>query len=152
VCQCWWRICREIMFFFPGSNITCFTFYIHLWPVYWLSFLHYSECPRKWWQSLNHDASSTFPNGAHNVSTKPKQTKWSITTSQSLFRSEVGKIVMDIGFMINYVFIELLADELSDKEFAWSDRRKQLDLTWYLGQLLFNLYLPWHFIYYIYGR
>jgi hypothetical protein len=25
--------------FFPGSNITCFTFYIHLWPVYWLSFI-----------------------------------------------------------------------------------------------------------------
>jgi hypothetical protein len=21
---------------FPGSNITCFTFYIHLWPIYWL--------------------------------------------------------------------------------------------------------------------
>jgi hypothetical protein len=24
-------------FFFPGSNITCFTFYIHLSPIYWLS-------------------------------------------------------------------------------------------------------------------
>jgi hypothetical protein len=24
------------MFFLPGSNITCFTFYIHLWPIYWL--------------------------------------------------------------------------------------------------------------------
>jgi hypothetical protein len=23
--------------FFPGSNITCFTIYIHLWPIYWLS-------------------------------------------------------------------------------------------------------------------
>jgi hypothetical protein len=23
--------------FFPGSNITCFTFYIHLWSIYWLS-------------------------------------------------------------------------------------------------------------------
>jgi hypothetical protein len=23
------------MFFFPGSNITCFTFYIHLWCIYW---------------------------------------------------------------------------------------------------------------------
>jgi hypothetical protein len=22
--------------FFPGWNITCFTFYIHLWPIYWL--------------------------------------------------------------------------------------------------------------------
>jgi hypothetical protein len=22
--QCWWRICREIHFFSPGSNITCF--------------------------------------------------------------------------------------------------------------------------------
>jgi hypothetical protein len=30
VYQCWWRICREIDVF-PGSNITCFTFYIHLW-------------------------------------------------------------------------------------------------------------------------
>jgi hypothetical protein len=28
VCQCWWRISREINVFFSGSNITCFTFYI----------------------------------------------------------------------------------------------------------------------------
>jgi hypothetical protein len=36
VYQCWWRIRREINVFFfpPGSNITCFTFYIHLWPIY----------------------------------------------------------------------------------------------------------------------
>jgi hypothetical protein len=34
--QCWWRIFHEINGF-PGSNITCFTFYIHLWPIYWLS-------------------------------------------------------------------------------------------------------------------
>jgi hypothetical protein len=33
VYQCWWRICREINVLFPGSNITCFTFYIHLWPI-----------------------------------------------------------------------------------------------------------------------
>jgi hypothetical protein len=25
--------------FFPGSNIICFTFYIHLWPIYWLSLI-----------------------------------------------------------------------------------------------------------------
>jgi hypothetical protein len=31
----WWRICREIKVF-PGLNITCFPFYIHLWPIYWL--------------------------------------------------------------------------------------------------------------------
>jgi hypothetical protein len=31
VYQRWWRICREINVF-PGSNITCFTFYIHLCP------------------------------------------------------------------------------------------------------------------------
>jgi hypothetical protein len=37
VYQCWWRICREINIFLPGSNIICFTFYIHLWPIYWLS-------------------------------------------------------------------------------------------------------------------
>jgi hypothetical protein len=32
VYECWWRICRGIMFFFfsPVSNIACFTFYIHL--------------------------------------------------------------------------------------------------------------------------
>jgi hypothetical protein len=28
VYQCWWRICRE-MIFFPGSNIICFMFYIY---------------------------------------------------------------------------------------------------------------------------
>jgi hypothetical protein len=27
--QCWWRICRELNVL-SGSNITCFTFYIHL--------------------------------------------------------------------------------------------------------------------------
>jgi hypothetical protein len=41
-----------------------------------------------------------------------------LITSQSLFRSEVGKTLMDIAFMINYEFIELLADDLADKEFA----------------------------------
>jgi hypothetical protein len=31
VYECWWRICREInVFYFPGSDITCLTFYIHL--------------------------------------------------------------------------------------------------------------------------
>jgi hypothetical protein len=30
--QCWWRICREICS--PGSNVTYFTFYNHLWPIY----------------------------------------------------------------------------------------------------------------------
>jgi hypothetical protein len=36
--QCRWRICRAInVFFFPGSNMTRFTFYIRLWPIYWLS-------------------------------------------------------------------------------------------------------------------
>jgi hypothetical protein len=31
VYECWWRICREInVFFFRVSNITCFTFYIHV--------------------------------------------------------------------------------------------------------------------------
>jgi hypothetical protein len=28
VYQYWWGLCREINVF-PGSNITCFTFYIH---------------------------------------------------------------------------------------------------------------------------
>jgi hypothetical protein len=27
----------EKQMFFPCQNITCWTFYIHLWPVYWLS-------------------------------------------------------------------------------------------------------------------
>jgi hypothetical protein len=30
VYQCWWRIS-------PGLNITCSTFSIHLWPIYWSS-------------------------------------------------------------------------------------------------------------------
>jgi hypothetical protein len=30
---------RNKCFLFPGSNITCFTFYILLWPIYWLSLL-----------------------------------------------------------------------------------------------------------------
>jgi hypothetical protein len=32
--QCRWRICREIKFC-SGANITCFAFYIYLWPTYW---------------------------------------------------------------------------------------------------------------------
>jgi hypothetical protein len=34
--QCCWRICREINVSFSVSNITCFTFYIHLWAICWL--------------------------------------------------------------------------------------------------------------------
>jgi hypothetical protein len=30
-------------FFIPDSNTTCFTFYIHLWPIYWLSRVHTAE-------------------------------------------------------------------------------------------------------------
>jgi hypothetical protein len=41
VYQCWQRICREINFF-AGSNEICLTFYIHLWPIYWL-FLIWSK-------------------------------------------------------------------------------------------------------------
>jgi hypothetical protein len=37
VYQCWWRICREIVAFFPGSNIICFSLYIHLWSINWIS-------------------------------------------------------------------------------------------------------------------
>jgi hypothetical protein len=33
--QCWWRVYREICVF-QGSNITNFTFCIHLWPIYGL--------------------------------------------------------------------------------------------------------------------
>jgi hypothetical protein len=36
VYHCWWRICWQINVS-PGTNITCFTFHIHLWPIYWLS-------------------------------------------------------------------------------------------------------------------
>jgi hypothetical protein len=36
VYQCWWRTCRDTNVFFVGSNITCFTFYIHLWPTTYL--------------------------------------------------------------------------------------------------------------------
>jgi hypothetical protein len=44
VYQCWWRICREINVFFSGSNITRFTFYIHLWHIYWLSLVLCFQC------------------------------------------------------------------------------------------------------------
>jgi hypothetical protein len=30
---------RNKCFFFSGSNVTCFTFYIRLWPIYWLSLI-----------------------------------------------------------------------------------------------------------------
>jgi hypothetical protein len=36
VYQYWWTVCREINASFSGSNITCFTFYINLWPMYWI--------------------------------------------------------------------------------------------------------------------
>jgi hypothetical protein len=42
VYQCWWGIYREVNVF-PGSNITCFTFYTHLWPTYWLSLVYRVE-------------------------------------------------------------------------------------------------------------
>jgi hypothetical protein len=34
--QCYWRNVKKYMFF-PGPKFTCFTFYIHLWVIYWLS-------------------------------------------------------------------------------------------------------------------
>jgi hypothetical protein len=36
----WQKIWQEILLL-SGSNITYFTFYIHLWPIYWLSFYKY---------------------------------------------------------------------------------------------------------------
>jgi hypothetical protein len=35
VYECLWRICREI--YVSSQNVTHFTFYIHLWPIYWPS-------------------------------------------------------------------------------------------------------------------
>jgi hypothetical protein len=51
VYQCWWRLCQNINVFFLGLNIACFTFYIHLWPIYWLSLIntlpkHWKCCPK----------------------------------------------------------------------------------------------------------
>jgi hypothetical protein len=43
VYQCWWRICREINVFFSRFKYHTFYIlypYIHLWPVYWLSFVN----------------------------------------------------------------------------------------------------------------
>jgi hypothetical protein len=39
VYQCRWRICPKINVFSLGSNIACFTFCIHLWPIYCLSLI-----------------------------------------------------------------------------------------------------------------
>jgi hypothetical protein len=36
--QCWWW--RRNKWFIRCSNITFFTFYIYLWPIYWLTLLH----------------------------------------------------------------------------------------------------------------
>jgi hypothetical protein len=38
----------EKLIFFQDSNITCFTFDIHLWPIYLLS-LVYLGCFDSWW-------------------------------------------------------------------------------------------------------
>jgi hypothetical protein len=40
VYQCWWRICREIHFFFSRFECFMFMFYIHLLPIYWFSLVH----------------------------------------------------------------------------------------------------------------
>jgi hypothetical protein len=42
VYQCWWRICREVIFFSDPST-ACFAFYIHFWPIYWLSRIQMSQ-------------------------------------------------------------------------------------------------------------
>jgi hypothetical protein len=62
VCQCLWRICRKINVFFSGSNIKCFTFHIHLCPIYWLSLvLTQSE--------ITHLLLYTYPSHIENCST-----------------------------------------------------------------------------------
>jgi hypothetical protein len=53
VYQCGWRIYREINVF-PGSNITCFTFYIHVWPIYWPFLMHaYTEWDYNHWSQCS---------------------------------------------------------------------------------------------------
>jgi hypothetical protein len=42
VYQCWWRICREINVF-SRFEYLYFTFYNHLWPIYWISLEVYSS-------------------------------------------------------------------------------------------------------------
>jgi hypothetical protein len=41
VYQCRWRICREINVFSSFEYMTCFTLYIYLWPIYWLSLIYF---------------------------------------------------------------------------------------------------------------
>jgi predicted CDP-diglyceride synthetase/phosphatidate cytidylyltransferase len=49
-------------FFMSGSNIACFTFYIHLWPIYWLSLVLVSSVLGGSWQ-LQHKGSDTMQDG-----------------------------------------------------------------------------------------
>jgi hypothetical protein len=59
VYQFWWRICREIIvFFFSGSTLTCFTFYINLWSIYWLSLVVFLIAVDSDWRKIE----STHPN------------------------------------------------------------------------------------------
>jgi hypothetical protein len=56
--QFWWRIFSEITVFFSCSNITYFTFYINLWPIYWPSLVLSSHLELSFWCDLS---SSDFP-------------------------------------------------------------------------------------------
>jgi hypothetical protein len=54
----WWDKCINVggghvekLMFFPGSNIIRFTFYIHLWHIYWLSLVYSVEWWDDWWMT-----------------------------------------------------------------------------------------------------
>jgi hypothetical protein len=65
VYQCLWMICLEINVFFTVSSIKCFTFYVLLWPIYWLSLvrkhptihstqINYCHRHSTLWSCMNH--------------------------------------------------------------------------------------------------
>jgi hypothetical protein len=69
----------EKQMFHPCSNIACFTFYIHLWPIYWLSFVYicFLSCvylilyrQRPW------DGPIPYPRSPTNCVNDPQFQKW----------------------------------------------------------------------------
>jgi hypothetical protein len=59
--------------FLPGLNITCFTFYIRLWPTYWFSLVLYmwwdkeGAKEREIWFPLKHGSLGKTAEAHHNV-------------------------------------------------------------------------------------
>jgi hypothetical protein len=107
VYQCWRRICREInVSFSPGSNITYFTFYIHLWLIYWFCITEFFVFSQALLKISNFRISKAWSRPPHHNQRREQKACKYITTVLYVFKLganfSTGKIFylsLDVGLL-----------------------------------------------------